>query len=164
MYEQKNGELEERKARSILLLVIIYSIVLFGVIAIVSYFIWCKKDPCSNPIIMFVPIAIWEWSFAGGMAAVLYRLGSTKLRKPDGLQLYSWAIATPVTGLFLGAIVYFVALAGARLVGGPESLQNANWLNVIAFFGGFRGDLSISVVKRFFGSKVQDDDDFQGEA
>jgi len=150
MREGAAEDLEPQTARAVLRLVIIYAIVLVGVVALVSWLIWDS----GNPIIMFVPIAIWEWSFAGGMVAVLYRLGSPRLAKPDGLQLYSWAIATPAAGLFLGATVYFVALAGAKLVGGIDPLEDATWLNVIAFFGGFRGDLSVGAVQRFFGSKV----------
>jgi hypothetical protein len=155
-------------SRAVLRLVAIYAVVLVAVLATVSYVVWDLKE---NKIILWVPVAIWEWSFAGGMVAVLYRLGSPRLEKPAGPALYSWAISTPLAGLFFGAIVYFVALAGARLFdaspGAPETagdalaassaLAEATWLNVIAFFGGFRADLAMRWVRSFVGSRVGDD-------
>lgn len=152
--EPTSNAMQMSGSRTALCLVIVYIGVLVGVLAGVSWLIWNK----GNPIIMFVPVAIWEWSFAGGIVAVLHRLGSPRLSKPEGLQLYSWAVSTPIVGLFLGAIVYFVALAGARLVGGSGTLQDASWLNVVAFFGGFRSDLSIRAIRRFFTSRIGEEE------
>jgi hypothetical protein len=143
----------------ILPLVIAYVIVLVAVLTVVSWLIWNRKD---MPFIMFVPVAILEWAFAGGMVAVIYRLASPGLTKPKGRQLYAWAIGRPITGVFLGAVVYFVALAGARLLtgtGGLGGLGDALWLNVIAFFGAFRQDLSIRAASSFFVSKMGERDE-----
>lgn len=146
------------QALAVLRLVVIFAVALVTVLIVTSYLIWNRSF-----LILWVPAWIWAWSFAGGMVAVLYRLGSPRLSKPAGLQLYSWAISTPLIGLFFGAIVYFVALAGAKLLNqapidtpAAESLGNATWLNVIAFFGGFRADLSVRWVRSFVGGRVGD--------
>jgi len=140
----------------ILPLVIAYVIVLVAVLTVVSWLIWNRKD---MPFIMFVPVAILEWAFAGGMVAVIYRLASPGLTKPKGRQLYAWAIGRPITGVFLGAVVYFVALAAAKLLAGTDTLGDSLWLNVIAFFGAFRQDLSIRAASSFFVSKMGERDE-----
>jgi len=153
MPEPSNETVQPPASNAVLVLVIAYAATLLIVVGVASWLLWNG----DNPIIMFAPAAIWEWSFAGGMAAVLHRLASPRLQKPAGPQLYVWALATPIVGLFMGATVYFIALAGARLVGAPGNLKEAVWLNAIAFFGGFRSELSIPVIGRFFGSRVREE-------
>jgi hypothetical protein len=141
------------QSKQVLTLVVCYVVILLAMLCTLSWLVWNK----GNIILMFVPVAIWEWSFAGSMVAVIYRLASPRFTKPAGLQLYAWAVGRPITGLFLGATVYFVALAGVKLVDAdPNHLKDALWLNVIAFFGGFKEELSIRAAASFFGAKVAD--------
>lgn len=143
--------------KRLLWLTVIVGAVLLLVLAAVSYLIWphdANGRPIWKPeegiIIMWVPIAILEWAFAGAMVSVLYRLAyRTKIQRVD-LELYTWTIAKPIIGLFMGALVYFLALAGAKLLDGPPwALENALWLNVIAFVGGFSDELSVGLLNRF---------------
>jgi hypothetical protein len=105
--------------RRVLWLTVTVVFLLLGPLALTSYLIWGKAIN-----IMYVPIAIIEWAFAGGMVSVLYRL-TTRRGLPTGrLPLYTWAIAKPVIGLFMGSLVYFLALAGAKLLdASPPSIQ-----------------------------------------
>jgi hypothetical protein len=147
----QNNRRGSNQDKQVLALVVCYVGILLVMLCILSWLVWNR----GNLILMFVPVAIWEWSFAGGMVAVIYRLASPRFAKPAGLQLYAWAVGRPITGLFFGAIVYFVALAGVKLVDAdPDNLKDALWLNVIAFFGGFKEELSIRALASFFGGKV----------
>ncbi|MGH8059029.1 MAG: hypothetical protein ACREOH_17635, partial [Candidatus Entotheonellia bacterium] len=146
-------------------LTVIVAAVFLLVLAGVSYLIWSRDangaligkpedgiimKPEKGIIIMWVPISILEWAFAGAMVSVLYRLAYRKSIQRVDLELYTWAIAKPIIGLFMGALVYFLALAGAKLLdGSPEALKNALWLNVVAFVGGFSDELSVGLINRF---------------
>lgn len=143
--------------KRLLWLTVIVAAVLLLVLAAVSYLIWPRDANGAliwkaedGIIIMWVPIAILEWAFAGAMVSVLYRLAYRKSIQRVDLELYTWAIAKPIIGLFMGALVYFLALAGAKLLdGSPEALKKALWLNVVAFVGGFSDELSIGLINRF---------------
>jgi hypothetical protein len=73
-----------------------------------------------------------------------------------------WAVAKPFIGLFLGSLIYFVALAGARLLSlspdaptnAPIDLRNALWLNAVAFMGGFSDQFSLRVINRLVRRRV----------
>lgn len=151
--DQRDGLSRESEKR-LLWLTVVFAAVLLLVLAAVSVVIWPRNpegkpiwDSAKNTIIMFIPVPILEWSFAGAMVSVLFRLAYRKRISRVGLELYTWAIAKPVIGLFTGALVYFLALAGAKLFDG--SLRDVLWLNVVAFVGGFSDDLSIGLIKRF---------------
>lgn len=152
------GSLGPENEKRLLRLTVIAGAVLLLVLGGVSYLIWPRDDatgaliwkPEKGIIIMWVPIAILEWAFAGAMVSVLYRLAYRKRIQRVDLELYTWVVAKPIIGLFMGALVYFLALAGAKLLDGPpEALKNALWLNVIAFVGGFSDELSVGLINRF---------------
>lgn len=141
----QSSTLSATEEKKLFWLTLIYIIALLAVLALVSWLIWGKDS-----IIMWVPVAILQWSFAGGMVAVLYRLAYRKEIRTVGLELYIWVIAKPIIGLFMGALVYFIALAGGKLLDASmEAIKDELWLNVIAFVGGFSDDLSVGLVKRF---------------
>ena len=151
------SSLSPESEKRLLWLTVIVGAVLLLVLAEVSYLIWPRDangaliwKPEKGIIIMWVPIAILEWAFAGAMVSVLYRLAYRRRIQRVDWELYTWAIAKPIIGLFMGALVYFLALAGAKLLDGPpEALENALWLNVIAFVGGFSDELSVGLINRF---------------
>ncbi len=102
-------------------LTVVVAVALLGILTAISIAIWPRVDgrlkwPVDNPIIMFVPIAILEWAFAGGMVSVLLRLASRRDLPASRLGLYTWAIAKPIIGLFMGSLVYFLALAAGKLL------------------------------------------------
>jgi hypothetical protein len=160
MSQDEPAALTPEDERRLLWLAIGVATVLMLVIAVLSYYLWDPDiaDPQkrrSAPIIMFVPVPILQWAFAGAMISVLYRLAYRIDIKAVGLELYTWVVAKPLIGLFMGALVYFVALAVAKLLDGPpEALQNALWLNVVAFVGGFSDELSIGLIKRFVQNRL----------
>ncbi len=128
-------------------LTILYVFLLLLTLVAVSVVVWNKPDY----FIMYVPVPILEWAFVGSMVAVLYRLAYRKKIWSSSIGLYTWVIAKPIIGLFMGALVYFVALGGGKLLGAPsDALQGERvyWLSVIAFIGGFSDELSIGLVKR----------------
>ncbi|HEV8238857.1 MAG TPA: hypothetical protein VGS57_05780 [Thermoanaerobaculia bacterium] len=148
--------------RRVLWLAVIFVILLVGLLAATSYAIWPRDDlgalvwrPGEDFNIMWVPIAIIEWAFAGAMVSVLYRLATRRGLPAGRSALYTWVIARPVIGLFLGGLVYFLALAGAKLLDGK--LTDALWLNVVAFVGGFSEDLSVGLIQRFVRRRLGDD-------
>ncbi len=134
-------------------LALFYLALLIATIALVSRRIWGGP----NIFIAYVPISIWEWAFIGGMIGVLYRLAYQ--RNTAGFRLYTWIIAKPVIGTAMGAVVYFLAMAGAVLVGGrlpteqgeltKEVAASIYWLNALAFIGGFSDRFSIDLINRF---------------
>ena len=147
----QNPNLSAAEEKKLLWLTVIYIIVLFSLLALISWLTWGQ----GAIIIMWVPVAILQWSFAGGMVAVLYRLAYRKEVLTVGLELYVWAIAKPIIGLFMGSLVYFIALAGGKLLNAStEAIRNELWLNVIAFVGGFSDDLSVGLVKRFVNRRL----------
>ena len=140
-------------------LTITFAVILLTVLAAISVVIYDR----TNIFIMWVPIAILEWAFAGAIVSVLYRLAYRKNLTSVGLPLYTWLVAKPLIGLFTGALVYFVALAGAKLLDGhlptspndpPEEFTKVLWLNVVAFVGGFSDELSIGLIKGFFSRQM----------
>jgi hypothetical protein len=146
--------------RRLLWLTTAVATILLIVLGVISYCIYGQK---TEIFIMWVPIAILEWAFAGAMVSVLYRLAYRRHLESVGLSLYTWVVAKPFIGLFTGALVYFVALAGAKLLDGhlptsaddnPQGFRTVLWLNVVAFVGGFSDELSIDLIKRFFGRQL----------
>lgn len=135
--------------------VLLVEVVLLAVMAAVSVIVWGRPDP----LIMYVPVPIVQWSFAGGMVAVLYRLAYRRGPVPD--RLYSWAIAKPVIGMFQGCIIYFLALGGGILVGAnltkEGQLPHNLWLNAFAFVGGFSDRFSNAVIGRLLAVTLGDD-------
>jgi len=128
-------------------LTIVYVFLLVSTLVVVSIVVWNKSDY----FIMYVPVPILEWAFVGSMVAVLYRLAYRKKIWNSSIGLYTWVIAKPIIGLFMGALVYFLALGGGKLLGAPsDALQGERvyWLSIIAFIGGFSDELSLGLVKR----------------
>jgi hypothetical protein len=116
-------------------------------IGIVSFVVWNKPDY----FIMYVPVPILEWAFVGSMVAVIYRLSYRKIIWDSSIGLYTWVIAKPIIGLFMGALVYFLALGGGKLLGAPSDAlkgEQVYWLCVVAFIGGFSDELSLGLIKR----------------
>ena len=122
----------------------------------VSWVMWVHG--ATNPM-MWVPVALLEWSFTGAMLSILFELANWKQIHRIGLELYIWISAKPLLGLLMGSLVFFTALAGVMLLGGGElqsstiggrnSWEAALWLNSIAFFVGFTDPLSISRISRY---------------
>jgi hypothetical protein len=181
MPSDETPRLTSADERHLFVLTIVVAIALLLTLGVVSCVLWLR--PGQNPIIMWVPIAILEWSFAGAMVSVLFRLAYRRRIHAVNFELYTWMVAKPFIGLFTGACVYFLALAGAKLLAqpippdaiatllaraAPSSLeeikelltrpavdQNAlMWLNVIAFVGGFSDELSIGVITRFVHNRL----------
>jgi hypothetical protein len=128
-------------------LTILYVFLLLLTIAIVSFVVWNKPDY----FIMYVPVPILEWAFVGSMVAVIYRLSYRKIIWDSSIGLYTWVIAKPIIGLFMGALVYFLALGGGKLLGAPSDAlkgEQVYWLCVVAFIGGFSDELSLGLIKR----------------
>jgi peptidoglycan/LPS O-acetylase OafA/YrhL len=143
-------------------LTILYVLLLLSAIVIVSLVVWDKP----TYFIMYVPVPILEWAFVGGMLAVLYRLAYRKKLWNSSLGLYTWIIAKPILGLFMGALVYFVALGGGILLGAPPDAlrgEQIYWLSVVAFFGGFSDELSLGVIRRIV-SKAMDHEDEKNQS
>ena len=76
--------------------------VLLLTLAVVSWKIWSPSGG-ENVIIMWVPIAILEWSFAGAMVSVLFRLAYRRGIHAVNLELYTWVVAKPFIGLSITA-------------------------------------------------------------
>lgn len=147
MATRKNSEITPPEEKKFFWLTIVYVFLLVLVVGIVSVLIWDKPDY----FIMYVPVSILEWSFVGGIVAVLYRLAYRKKIWDSDLGLYTWIIAKPIIGLVMGALVYFLALGGGKLLGAPDDAlrgEQIHWLNAIAFIGGFSDELSIGLINR----------------
>ncbi len=138
----------------------IYVAILLLVVSGVSIAVWGRPDP----VIAYVPVPILEWSFIGGTVAVLYRL-AFKENKMD-TQLYLWAIAKPIIGLAMGALVYFIALGGSILLGNPlgNDLPNNTiyWLCALAFIGGFSDRFAVEAMDRFVLAQLKKNQDSDG--
>ena len=122
----------------------IYSAVLLSMIAGVAYLVWDRPDPR----IMYVPVPILVWALVAGMVSVLYQLA---FRKRQTSRFYTWLIAKPVVGMVMGAIVYFLAVSGELALNGKAEIQNIEFLNVLAFLGGFSDRYSIDLLDRITG-------------
>jgi len=124
-----------------------FALVLLLVLVVVSIAVWNQPDY----YIAYVPVPILEWGFAGGMLAVIHRLAYGRYTSVS--KLYLRAIATPVIGLFMSGVVYFIALGGAILIKVPLNAQgqlnNNLWLNAIAFIAAFNEKFAEAVVGRF---------------
>lgn len=147
MATRKNSEITLPEEKKFFWLTIVYVVLLLLVVVVVSVLIWDKP----NYFIMYVPVSILEWAFVGGMVAVLYRLAYRKKVWDSNLGLYTWVIAKPIIGLVMGALVYFVALGGGKLLGAPDDAlkgEQIYWLNAVAFIGGFSDELSIGLINR----------------
>jgi hypothetical protein len=140
-----DSSLQEEKSYFWLTLVFICLLLL--TLVLISIVVWNKPDY----YIMYVPVPILEWAFVGSMVAVIYRLAYRKKVWTSRIGLYTWVIAKPIIGLFMGALVYFLALGGGKLLGAPsDALQGERvyWLSVVAFIGGFSDELSLGLVRR----------------
>ena len=140
-----DSNLQEEK--SYFWLTFVFICLLLLTLVIISIVVWNQPDY----YIMYVPVPILEWAFVGSMVAVIYRLAYRKKVWTSRIGLYTWVIAKPIIGLFMGALVYFLALGGGKLLGAPsDALQGERvyWLSVVAFIGGFSDELSIGLVKR----------------
>ena len=136
-----------QEEKSYFWLTLVFICLLLLTLVIISIVVWNKPDY----YIMYVPVPILEWAFVGSMVAVIYRLAYRKKVWTSRIGLYTWVIAKPIIGLFMGALVYFLALGGGKLLGAPsDALQGERvyWLSVVAFIGGFSDELSIGLVKR----------------
>ena len=105
--------------------------VLFLVLIVVSIAVWQHQDY----VIAYVPVPILEWGFAGGMAAVIHRLGYRKHKLVS--DLLPWIVARPVVGFFMGGVVYFIAMVGGVLVGKSITAQTQLALNAVVFIAAF---------------------------
>lgn len=156
-------ELTPEAERRVFWLTLGVAVALLVTLTAVSLALWPRENgelvwPVASPIVMWVPIPILEWAFAGGMVAVLYRLAMRRDLPPSRLGLYTWVVAKPIVGLFMGSLVYFLALAAAKLLDGdPAALAGALWLNVVAFVGGFSEDLSVGLIQRFVRRRLGED-------
>ena len=147
MTTRKSSDIPLAEEKKFFWLTIIYVVVLLLIVGIVSALLWNKPDP----IIMYVPVPILEWAFVGSMIAVLYHLAYRKKVWDSNLGLYTWVIAKPIIGLVMGALVYFLALGGGKLLNAPADAfkgDQIHWLNAIAFIGGFSDELSIGLINR----------------
>lgn len=138
-----------KEDRTLFWIVIGYSIGLILVIAGLSYLLWNRSDPR----IVYVPVSILEWGFIGGMVGVLYRLSFKQHRHRNESQLYRWIIAKPIVAIVMGAIVYFLAVSGELALNGSTRINNIEFLNVIAFLGGFSDRFSIDLLNRIVGAE-----------
>jgi len=130
--------------------------VLLVVLTAVSWVMWVYGE--ARPL-MWVPVAILEWSFTGAMVSILFETASRKRIHRVGLELYIWIIAKPILGLLLGSLVFFTGLAGATLLGvsplgmsfsnGRNSWEAALWLNSVAFLVGCTDSLSVSRISHY---------------
>jgi peptidoglycan/LPS O-acetylase OafA/YrhL len=130
--------------RRLMCVAAIYSGVLLLIISGVAYLVWNRPDSR----IMYVPVPILVWAFAGGMVGVLYQLA---FRKKLGPRFYVWLVAKPVVGMIMGAIVYFIAVSGELALNGKAQIQNIELLNVLAFLGGFSDRYSVDLLNRITG-------------
>lgn len=140
--EAWNGE------RELFRIAVLFESLLLLVIGGVSLLLWGRPDPH----IAYVPAPILEWAFVGGMVAVLYRAAYSPRSDIPRVKLYTWAVAKPVIGLFMGALVYFLAVGGRLLLGSDGSNVNPNsilWLNALAFIVGFSDKFSIDLINQF---------------
>ena len=119
-------------------------VILLLVLVVVSIAIW--NGPDYN--IAYVPVPILEWGFAGGMVAVIHRLAYgrySSLRK-----LYLWVIARPVIGFFMSGVIYFIALAAAKVANYQLTTETQYlWLNAVAFIAAFNDKFADAVIGRF---------------
>jgi hypothetical protein len=126
--------------------------VLLFVLVAVSIAVWQRADQQ----IAYVPIPILEWGFAGGMVAVIYRLGYEEHSSVS--KLLPWVVARPVVGLFMGGAIYFIALVGGLLtqikIEGNKQLA----LNAIVFVAAFNDTFAKAMLGRFV-LRVRDDEE-----
>ena len=133
-------------------IVFFYSVGLVVTMAVITYFLWDKKDPR----IMYVPVPILQWSFVGGVAGVLYRLAFRGADASKDPNLFSWIVAKPVIGLFMGALIYFLAVSGELALNGKPQIANIQFLCAVAFLGGFSDRFSLETINRIVGGKEKD--------
>ncbi len=128
---------------------LVYQLCAIGGLAITSYLVWNKAEIR----IMFVPLAVWQWSFLGAVSGVLYRIsvhpGSEPQEKRD---LYMWAIARPFIGTALGGVIYFLAASGMLALSGKADIQNIQLLCGISFLTAFSDGFSQRLLDKVMGS------------
>jgi hypothetical protein len=104
-----------------------------------------------DPKIMYVPVPILQWAFVGGMVGVLYRLAFDRTDFQGSYALYPWIVAKPVVGIVMGALVYFIAVSGELALNGTTQISNIQFLNVLAFLGGFSDRFSFDLLEEISG-------------
>lgn len=132
------------EAKKFFWIAIAYVIVLLVFGAGVSFLLWNQK----NFTIAYVPVAILQWSFIGGLVAVLYRAAYKLPNEDASIRVSTWIIVKPIIGMVMGAIIYFLAVSGELFLNGRTEIRNTEFLNVIAFVGGFSDRLSINLIDR----------------
>ena len=149
----------ESEQKRLIWIAIIYDIILLGIMGIASIVLWNYPHP--PVIIAFVPVEILEWSFMGGMVAVLYHLAYKQ--KNLEIEFVAWIIAKPIIGLVMGGVVYFIALGTGVLLGINQNGINQNLLpqNTIyllctfAFIAGFSDRFSIDLINRLVSKSTE---------
>ncbi len=102
-------------------------------------------------MIMYVPVPILQWAFVGGIVSVLYKLAFDRTQFPESNALYLWIVAKPVVGIVMGALVYFIAVSGELALNGRTQITNIQFLNILAFLGGFSDRFSLDLLDRIAG-------------
>ncbi len=115
-----------------------------------TYILWNK--PVFT--IAYVPVDVIEWGFIGGIIAILYRISYKQEDANSTLNFPSWLIAKPIIGMVMGALVYFLAVSGQLFLNGKPEIAHTEFLNVLAFFGGFSDTLSLNLLNKLFSSKT----------
>lgn len=128
-------------------IVFFYSLGLLISLGVLSYFLWDVPDPK----IMYVPVPILQWAFVGGIVSVLYKLAFDRTHCPKSDALYAWIVAKPVVGIVMGALVYFIAVSGELALNGKTQINNIQFLNIIAFLGGFSDRFSLDLLEKIAG-------------
>ena len=153
--EAKNRAINEQK--KLFWITVGYVAALLIIMGVLSYLLWNR----GTYTIAWVPVAVLEWSFLGGMTAVLYRIAYRQNIR--GIRLYCWIIAKPIIGLIMGSVIYFVALGGGRLLGANllnedgqiKDLNTILWVNALAFIGGFSDRFSVDLIDRITGGFLE---------
>jgi hypothetical protein len=144
-------------------LVTLLVLVLLITMAVVTIAVW---DVVPDPTFAYVPLPILQWGLVGGILAVIKHLALGRYKQLR--KLYPWIVARPILGLFMGGVIYFIALAGGLLVNAQLDqgghLQSNLWLNAVAFMAAFNERFSEKVLGWFFPeekpqAKKEDDED-----
>ncbi len=162
----------ENEQKKLLWIAIGYVVLLIAVMAVLSYVLWDRTDP----IIAYVPVPILQWSFIGGVIAVLYRMAYRQ--NTPGVSLYIWVVAKPIIGIAMGALIYFLVLSGMFVLtsytqqtatqtpifpGGQRSQASVNvsvfLLCALAFIGGFSEQFSTGLIKRITSDHLAEQND-----
>jgi hypothetical protein len=137
------GSDSRREDRRFFWLAVAYELIVLVSIGLVSALVWNRYYE-----IMFLPVSILEWGFVGGAVAVLYRVAYPKDERAAPVRFAAWVVAKPIIGMVMGGLVYLLAVSGELFLNGKTSIQNVQFLNVLAFIGGFSDRLSVQLIDR----------------